>query len=308
MRAVRIHAYGDARVLTHEDVPIPAVGPGEMLVKVRAAGVNPLDWKVREGLLRGVFAHALPLVLGWDVAGTVERTGALVTRFKPGDAVFAHTDPARDGAYAEYLALHEDEAAPAPASVALEQAAAVPTAALAAWQALFVKGHLQPGQKVLIHAAAGGVGSFAVQLAKLAGARVAGTASAVNGALIRALGADDFIDYVAEDVAARLHDVDLVVDTVGGATQAHSFAVLKPGGRLVSTLSAPSADLAAAHGVHVATLALAPDGARLDTIGRLLDAGRLKVVIDKFFMLTDVADAHARSESGRTRGKIVLRI
>ena len=177
MKAIRFHTYGDSSVLKYEDVPIPEIGPGEVLIKVHAAGVNPVDWKIRKGYLQGFLPYQLPLIPGWDTAGTVARAGALVTRFNASDQVFSRPDIARDGAYAEYIAVRTDEVASAPRSIPLEHAAGVPLAALTAWMALFDKANLRADQSVLIHAASGGVGRFAVQLAKLAGARVIGTTS-----------------------------------------------------------------------------------------------------------------------------------
>ncbi|MGH8611429.1 MAG: NADP-dependent oxidoreductase [Gammaproteobacteria bacterium] len=195
MKAVRIHTYGGPDVLKYEEVPRPSPGAGEVLIRVRAAGVNPVDWKIREGYLKGRVDHSLPLVLGWDLSGVVEATGPGVTRLKAGDEVYSRPDITRDGAYAEYIVVRETEVALKPKSIDHIQAAAIPLAALTAWQSLFDAAGLSAGQTVLIHAAAGGVGSFAVQLTNWKGAHVIGTASKRNQDFVRNLGADETIDY-----------------------------------------------------------------------------------------------------------------
>ena len=223
MKAVRIHAYGGPELLHYEDVPRPWLKPDDLLIQVAAAAVNPVDWKIREGYLQGFLNHRLPLILGWDVAGTVVEIGPEAAGFQVGDAVYARPDIERNGSYAEFIAVKASEAALKPATLDFVHAAAVPLAALTAWQSLVDAAQLQAGQTVLIHAAAGGVGSFAVQLAKARGARVIATASAVNTGLAAELGADQFIDYTRtrfEDVAK---DVDVVLDTIGGDTQERSW-------------------------------------------------------------------------------------
>ncbi|HEX2971235.1 MAG TPA: NADP-dependent oxidoreductase [Tepidisphaeraceae bacterium] len=241
MKAVRIHRYGGPEVLICENAPIPSISDDEALVRVHAAGVNPVDWKIREGYLQSMLTYSFPLVIGWDLSGVVDRVGSRVTHLKPGDAVYSRPDIARDGAYAQYIAVRASELAHKPASLDDVHAAAVPLAALTAWQSLFDAASLSPGQTVLIHAAAGGVGSFAVQLAKWKGARVIGTASARNAEFLHNLGADQVIDYTIEHFDAVLHDVDVVFDTIGNETQRRSWRVLKPGGVLVSIISPPTA-------------------------------------------------------------------
>lgn len=230
MKAVRIHSFGTSEVLKYEEAPEPDIGPDEVLVKVYACGVNPVDWKVREGFMEKMAPHALPLTLGWDVSGIVEECGALVTRFSPGDAVICRPDTMRNGGYAEYIAVKAHELAPAPKSIPLDTAAGLPLASQAAWMALFDVGGLRRGQKVLIHGASGGVGTFAVQFARLAGAYVIGTTSAKNIGLVRSLGADEIIDHVADDFSKKVRDADLVFDTIGGETQARSWGVIRKGG------------------------------------------------------------------------------
>lgn len=308
MKAIRIHKYGHADVLQYEDAPMPEIGPGEVLIKVHAASVNPVDWKVREGYLKDFIRYRLPLIPGWDVAGTVERVGALVTRFKAGDAVYGRPDITRDGTYAEYVAVRSDEIGRAPKTIPLEHGAGIPLTALTAWMSLFDKADLRAGQSVLIHAASGGVGSFAVQLAKLVGVRVIGTASAANADLVRSLGADEVIDYRTEDFSKRVKDVDVVFDTVGGETLAKSWGVVRKGGVLVSIISPPDKATAEQHGVRGEYVFVTPSGARLDEIAGLVDAGKLRVNIAKEFPLAQVKEAHALSQTGHARGKIILRV
>ena len=222
MKAVRIHAYGGPEMLHYEDTPIPLLQPDDLLIRVKAAAVNPVDWKIREGYLQGVLNHHLPLTLGWDVSGEVVAVGPEVIRFKMGDAVFARPNIERDGGYADYIAVKAGEAAIKPTRLNHDQAAAVPLAALTAWQALVDTAQLHSGQTVLIHAAAGGVGSFAVQLAKARGAKVIATASAVNVGLVTELGADQFVVYTRTRFEYVAKEVDVVFDTLGGETQARS--------------------------------------------------------------------------------------
>jgi len=236
MKAIRIHNYGGPEVLQYEDAPRPEPQAGEVLVRVHAAGVNPIDWKVREGHMKDFWPHKFPLILGWDVSGTVEEVGsgpAAEGRFKIGDEVYSLPDPTRNGAYADYIVVREPELALKPNSLHHIRAAAVPLAALTAWQSLFDTAQLQPGQRVLIHAGSGGVGHFAVQLAKWKGAYVFATASTKNQDLLRELGVDEPIDYTQqrfEDIARK---IDIVLDTLGDETQERSWSVLKKGGVLV---------------------------------------------------------------------------
>jgi NADPH:quinone reductase-like Zn-dependent oxidoreductase len=309
MRAVRIHQYGPADVLRYEEAPVPAVAANEVLVEVHAAGVNPADWQFRYGYYKDFAPRTLPFILGWDVAGVVKSVGARVERWKSGDSIFAMTDMSRDGAYAEFIAVRAEHLAPAPTSLPLQHAAGVPLAALTAWKALFDDGQLKAGQSVLVHAAAGGVGLFAVQLAKWAGARVAATVSSAGAELVASLGVDQMIDYRAVDFSRRLANVDVVIDTVGGETRDRSWGVLRKGGTLVAVaMPPPDPATALQHGVRAAMTLVAPDGQRLAEIGKLIDAGKLRVVIDSELPLEQVAAAHERSESRHARGKIILRV
>jgi NADPH:quinone reductase-like Zn-dependent oxidoreductase len=308
MKAVRIHAYGGPEVLHYEDTPLPQLNPDDLLIRVRAASVNPVDWKIREGHLQGFLNHQLPLTLGWDVSGNVVEVGPEVTRFKVGDAVYARPNIERDGGYAEYIAVKTSEAALKPTRLDHDHAAAVPLAALTAWQALVDAAQLRSGQTVLIHAAAGGVGSFAVQLAKARGAKVIATASAVNVGLAMELGADEFIDYTHTRFEEAVKDVDVVFDTIGGETQTRSWSVLKPGGILVSVISPPSEATAAEQGVRSAFVFVQPSGSQLDAIAHLIDEGRMKPILHTVLPLYEARQAQVISQGGHGRGKIVLHV
>jgi|UniRef100_A0A7C3ZBA0 NADPH:quinone reductase-like Zn-dependent oxidoreductase len=308
MKAIRFHSYGGPEVLVLEEVPRPQAGEGEVLVRVQAAGVNPLDWKVRAGLAKSWLPHQLPLIPGWDVAGVVEEVGPGVTAFTAGDAVYGMLDFQRDGAYAEYVASGIGHLALKPTSLDPLQAAAVPLAALTAWQCLFEVAGLSPGQSVLIHAAAGGVGHYAVQLAKWRGARVIGTASAGNVEFLRQLGADEVIDYQYTRFEEKVTGVDVVLDTLGGEIQERSWGVLKPGGILVATLGVASPEAAHRHGVRGQGMLVHPDANQLGKIAALIDANKLKPVIARVLPLAQAASAQELSQAGQVRGKIVLQV
>jgi NADPH:quinone reductase-like Zn-dependent oxidoreductase len=308
MKAIRYHRYGGPDVLQYEEAPMPLMEADEVLIKVHAVGVNPADWKFRAGWYAQYVPLVLPFIPGSDIAGTVMQAGAAVSQFKAGDAVFAMAGMMRNGTYAEYAAVRANEVAFAPRTIDLEQAAGVPLAALTAWLALFDTGHLADGQTVLIHAAAGGVGGFAVQLAKHAGARVIATCSAANAAYVTALGADQVIDYQTEDFSARLQGIDMVLDTIGGATQQKSWGVLREDGILVNLTTAIDMEAAARHRVRAAPAHVIPHGARLAEIAALIDSGVLRVTIGREFSLADAGAAQVFSESGRARGKIILRV
>jgi NADPH:quinone reductase-like Zn-dependent oxidoreductase len=308
MKAVRIHNYGGPDVLRFEDAPRPTPGSGELLVRVHGASVNPIDSKFRAGYLKDFMPHTLPSIPGWDVSGVVEAVGSGVTKFKRGDEVYARPDVSRDGAYAEYAVVKETEAALKPKSVDHVHAAAIPVVALAAWQALFDKGGLNKGQKVLIHGAAGGVGSFAVQLAKWKGAHVIGTASGKNQSLLRELGGDEIIDYEKNRFEDVVHDADVVLDTIGGDTQNRSWKVLKKGGILVSIVSPPSAKEAAKHGVRSEFFSAKPDSSQLAQIAELVDSGKLKPIVETVLPLSDARRAHEMYEKRHARGKTVLKV
>ena len=311
MKTIRIHNYGGPEVLQYEDAPRPEPQAGEVLIRVHAAGVNPIDWKVREGHMKDFWPHKLPLILGWDVSGTVAAVGpgpAASGRFKIGDEVYSVPDPTRDGTYAEYVVVQQSELALKPKSLHHVHAAAVPLAALTAWQALFDAGQLVSGQRMLIHGGSGGVGHVAVQLAKWKGAHVFGTASTKNQELLRELGVDEPIDYTKQKFEDVARDVDLVLDLIGGETQERSWSVLKKGGVLLSLVQPPSVEKAKALGVRAAFVAGHPSGAQLADIAKLIDSSELKLTIDRILPLSEVRRAHELSKSGHTRGKIVLRV
>ena len=308
MKAIRIHKYGGPDVLQYEDAPRPKPQADEVLIRLHAAGVNPIDWKVREGDTKDFWPRKFPLILGWDLSGVVEDLGEGVSQFKLGDEVYCVPDPTRDGAYAEYIAVRESEIGLKPKSLYHIRAAVVPLAALTAWQALFETAQLQPGQRVLIHAGSGGVGHYAVQLAKWKGAYVFATASSKNQDFLRELGVDEPIDYTQQRFELVAQDTDIVLDTLGGETQERSWSVLKPGGLLVSLVQLPSQDKAKELGVRAAQLAAQPNGAQLAEIARIIDAGQLAPVIDRILPLSEVRRAHKLSQSGHTVGKIVLRV
>jgi NADPH:quinone reductase-like Zn-dependent oxidoreductase len=301
MKAVRIHAYGDRSVLQFEDAPKPAIAPDEALVRVVAAAVNPIDWKIRQGHLKTMVPYVFPLTLGWDFSGVIEALGSEVSGLAVGDAVFSRPDIRRDGSYAEYVAVRAVEIARKPKTISHIEAASIPLVGT-----IVSVGNLVAGQKALIHAASGGVGSLAVQIAKSRGAHVVATTSSANIELVRSLGADQVIDYRNQRFTDKVKDVDVVVDTVGGDVQASSWSVLRRGGILVSTVSVPSIERAAALGVRSAFVLISPNAAVLDQLAGLVDAGKLRPLIGGEFALRNVADAHALSESGRTVGKIVL--
>jgi NADPH:quinone reductase-like Zn-dependent oxidoreductase len=303
MKAIRIHEFGGPEVLKYEDVPEPKPGQGEIRIRVIAAGVNPMDWKVR----RGGMNLPLPMIIGIDVAGIIDSLGPNVNAFRRGDQVFAKISLGQGG-YAEYTVTNASQAALKPKSIGFVEAAAIPTAGLAAWQSLFDIAGLEKGQSVLIHGAAGGVGSFAVQFAKLKGARVIGTASSSNAEFLKSIGADAVIDYKAERFEDVVHDADVVLDTIGGDTFKRSWSVLKPGGFLVTTVANVPEGAAEAHGVRAKGLMTKPDGGELAQIIKIIDERHIRPVVTTVLPLADARKAQEMSESRHTRGKIVLRV
>ena len=332
MKAAFIRRYGGNDVVELDELPAPQAGPGELLVEVHAASVNPVDFKIRDGMLKMIIPFGFPLILGNDLSGVVKEVGAGVTRFKPGDAVYARLDKRRIGAFAEFAVVAEADAALKPANLSHIEAAAVPLAGLTAWQALFEIGGLKAGQKVLIHGGSGGVGSFAIQFARQAGLTVATTAGARNAELVRRLGADLVIDYKAQRFEDVVSEYDLVFDTQAGDIQHRSFAVLKRGGVLVSIAGKPDSRLvrefglnpllgvlldflgrktlrlAKQHGVRYEYLFMHPSGEQLAQIGRLLADGSVRTIVDKVFPLAQVREALAYSEAGHATGKVVVEV
>jgi NADPH:quinone reductase-like Zn-dependent oxidoreductase len=309
MKAVRFHTYGAPGVLVYEDAPKPEPAAGEVLVRVHAASVNPIDWKIRAGHLRGFRDYPLPFILGWDVSGVVESVGSGVTGFKPGDEVYGFPDASRNGAYAEYIAVEEGRLALKPKSLDHVHSAAMPLAGLTAWQALFDTAGLTPRQKVLIHAAAGGVGHLAVQFAKLHEIYVAGTASGRNQEYLKQLGCDLPINYETTHFEDVVHDFDAVIESMGGEVRNRSWKVLKKGGILVALIGPPpSEDDARAHEARATIIWGQANREQLTEIARLADAGKVQPEIAAVFPLRDAAEAHRMSETEHVRGKIVLQV
>jgi NADPH:quinone reductase-like Zn-dependent oxidoreductase len=306
MKAIRIHEYGGPEQLRYEDAPISEAGSGQVLVRVHAASVNPIDYKLASGAMRAVWPIILPWIPGADFSGVVEAVGLGVTSVKRGDAVYGENQGG--GAYAQFIATPSTTIAPKPETLSHVEAASVPSTALTAWQALFDHGQLQRGQTVLIHGAAGGVGSVAVQLAHWKAARVLATASAANADYLRSLGADEVIDYHTTPFETVAKEVDLVLDLVGGETQTRSFGVLKAGGWLVSTVQPPSEAEAERHHVQALMMRGQPSTEQLVQLGKLLDAGTLRTVVTKTYPLSQAREVWVERLSGHARGKVVLEV
>ncbi|MBO0411755.1 NADP-dependent oxidoreductase [Enterococcus hulanensis] len=307
IRAVVIEEYGHADQLKESEVTLPELGEHQVLVKVKATSVNPIDWKLREGYLAQMMPWDFPIILGWDVAGEIVEVGSEVKDWEVGQAVFARPETTRFGTYADYTIVDDHLLANKPDSVSFEDAAAVPLAGLTAYQALFTHGKLKAGEKVLIHAGAGGVGIYAIQLAKNAGATVITTASEKNHGLLKELGADQVIDYHTTDFSEVLEDIDLVFDTMGGDVQKDSFKVLNKDGRLISIVGQPDEELAKSVAV-AESIWLQPDGKQLQEMADLMSAGKVKSIVGHTYPLTaaGVKEAHELSATHHAKGKIVL--
>jgi NADPH:quinone reductase-like Zn-dependent oxidoreductase len=311
MKAVCIHHFGGLDALCYQDLPRPRAGVGELLVRVHAAGVNPVDWKTRTGSApwKGQ-TDPFPLILGWDLSGIVEAVGRDVTGFAPGDAVYGMIRfPEPAGAYAEYATAPADHVLPKPAAVDFLEAAALPLVSLTAWQALFEAGELGQGQTVLIHGAAGGVGHVAVQLAKSCGAQVVGTARGRDGDYLRELGLDIHIDFETTRFEDVVRDVDLVLDTLGGEVQRRSWGVLRKGGTLVSLRT--TSDLeekARAYAVRARRILVRPQVEHFALINGLVETGQLRPTLAAVYPLQEARQAQEQLERGPTRGKVVLRV
>ncbi|PMJ99287.1 NADP-dependent oxidoreductase [Vibrio sp. 10N.261.55.A7] len=309
MRAIYIEQYGNADTLTLGELNTPTIKSNQVLIKVKGAGVNPVDWMVREGFLASSGEHDLPLVLGWDAAGEIVEKGDGVANVSLGDEVYVYAPISGQGAYAEYLAVDSDLVALKPKSLDMVTSAAVPLAASTAWQSLIEGCHLKAGDRVLIHNAAGGVGSFAVQIAKAKGAYVIGTASGSKRAYVEALGVDEFIDYRTQQFEEVVKDVDSVLVAVGADNTAErSLSVVRKGGHVVSLIDEVDEPLAKQHDVHFQRWWVMPKASDLQQIANLIDSGSIKVHLDKVFPLAEVKQAHALSESKRAQGKIVLEV
>jgi NADPH:quinone reductase-like Zn-dependent oxidoreductase len=306
MKAIRIHEYGGPDQLRYEDAPEPRAGEGQVLVRVHAASVNPIDYKLASGAMRKFMPLNFPWIPGGDFSGVVEAVGAGVTNVKKGDAVYGDTPGG--GGYAALAVTAAGMIAPKPKNLGDIEAASVPLAAQTAWQGLFDHGRLERGQTVLIHAAAGGVGIFAVQLARWKGAKVLATASASNIDFLRSLGADEVIDYKATRFESVAKEVDLVLDLIGGETQRRSYSVLKPGGNLIATAQPPAEQDAAQHHVHAMMMQMQASTKNLSQLAELCTSGTIKPVISKKYPLSEARAAWAQILSGHTRGKIVLEV
>ncbi|HEX8351244.1 MAG TPA: NADP-dependent oxidoreductase [Hymenobacter sp.] len=332
MKAFVLTRYGSNKEIQAADMPEPLVKADDVLIQVKAASVNPVDFKIRDGQLKVVLPLRFPHILGNDAAGVVTRVGAGVKQFKPGDEVYARVDKDRMGAFAEYVAVQETAVALKPASCSMEEAAAMPLAALTAWQALLDRGKLQRGQRVLIHAGSGGVGTVAIQLAKHWGAFVATTTSTANVEWVKNLGADLVIDYKKEAFETVLEEYDLVLDTLGGDALNKSFGVLKAGGKVVSVVGPPDPQfakdqglnwvleqvmgllsfrvrrLAKKHQASYSFLLMHTSGAQLRELGSLMDIGIVRPVIDRVFPFEATKEALEYLETGRAKGKVVIRM
>lgn len=332
MKAFILDRYGKAGSTRIGEMPEPEPGDDDVLVQVHAAGVNALDSKIRNGEFKLLLPYRLPAVLGNDVAGVVTRVGSRVRRFKPGDEVYARPETARMGAFAERIAMNESAVAIKPAKLDMEQAASLPLVALTAWQALVDRANLSKGQKVLVHAGSGGVGTVAIQLAKHLGAFVATTTSTVNVEWVRSLGADVVVDYRKEDFAASLRDYDVVLNSLGTDVLEKSLRVLRPGGKLISISGPPDPDFAKdigaswilrqvmrvlsrrirkqamRRGVSYSFLFMKENGEQLRKIAALVDAGIVRPVVDRVFGLDAAGEAMAYVDQGRAKGKVVVKV
>ena len=330
MKAFILDRYGSADGVRAGDMPDPELREDDVLVQIHAAGVNLLDSKIRNGEFKIILPYRLPLILGHDMAGVVVGVGSRVRRFKHGDEVYARPPDGRIGAFAEFIAIREDDVAIKPTALSMEEAASIPLVGLTAWQALIERAHLKHGHKVLIHAGSGGVGTFGIQLAKHVGATVATTTSTANVDLVRSLGADVVIDYKKEDFADVLRDYDVVLNSLDKVTLEKSLRVLKPGGQLISISGPPDAAFARSIGAswivrlivpalsygirakarrrqaHYSFLFMRANGGQLTEITPLIDAGIIRPVVDRVFPFASTKEAMAYVEAGRAKGKVVV--
>lgn len=312
MKAVVINHYGDREVLEEQEVPYPTASDDQVIIEVHAAAINPIDWNIRNGVFKEMLPFSFPVILGWDVAGTVVEIGATVSGIEIGDAVFAKPALSSNGSYASFTAVDAKYVAKIPTNLSFVEAATIPLAGLTAWESLVKEASLQPGEKVLIHAGAGGVGSLAIQIAKHIGAYVITTASSKNQAYLKELGADQVINYQTEDFEQVVTDVDVVLDTIAGETLEKSCRVMKPGGRIVSILGSPDQALATRYNINVSGYWVFSGGfgTELTELAKLLESGAVEPQLGKVFDFSKqgVQAAHKESESHHTRGKLVLKM
>lgn len=332
MKAFIIDRYGKKETGRIAEVPEPELRDDDVLIQIHAASVNALDCKIRSGEFKLILPYRLPLILGNDVAGTVVRVGSRVSRFKPGDEVYARPDQDRIGTFAEYIAVKEASLARKPANLSMEEAASIPLVALTAWQVLVETANVKKGQKVLIHAGSGGVGTIAIQLAKHLGAYVATTTSTRNVAWVKALGADVVIDYRTRDFAAELRDYDVVLNSLGDDVLERSLQVLKQGGHLISISGPPTPEFATEQGLswplkqvlrllsrsirkkaskrgaHYNFVFMRAEGRQLSEITSLIESGSIRPVVDRVLTLEATADGLAYVDQGRAKGKVVIKV
>ncbi|WP_242296479.1 MULTISPECIES: NADP-dependent oxidoreductase [unclassified Bacillus cereus group] len=331
MKAMIIDKYG--KVPMHmTEVPTPEINEYEVLAEIHAASINPIDFKIRDGKVKMLLKYEMPLILGNDFSGVITKVGSKVTRFKVGDEIYARPRKNKIGTFAEYIAIHEDDIALKPKNLSFEEAASIPLVGLTSYQALHDIMHLQKGQKILIHAGSGGVGTFAIQLAKIMGATVTTTASEAGANLVQSLGADEIINYKTEKFEEILTNYDAVFDTIGGTTLEKSFNIIKSGGNIVSVSGTPNARfgkefgsgffktllfslaskkltaLEKKHNAQYSFLFMKPSGDQLRTIANYIEAGKIKPVIDRVFPFEDAQKAMEYSEAGRAKGKIIVKI
>lgn len=331
MKAMIIDKYGKVPMRISE-VPTPEINEYEVLAEIHAASINPIDFKIRDGKVKMLLKYEMPLILGNDFSGVIVKVGSKVTRFKAGDEIYARPRKNKIGTFAEYIAIHEDDIALKPKNLSFEEAASIPLVGLTSYQALHDIMHLQKGQKILIHAGSGGVGTFAIQLAKIMGATVTTTASEAGANLVKSLGADEIINYKIEKFEEILKDYDAVFDTIGGTTLEKSFNIIKRSGNIVSVSGMPNARfgkefgsgffktllfslaskkltaLEKKHNAQYSFLFMKPSGDQLRTIANYIEAGKIKPVIDRVFPFEDTQKAMEYSEAGRAKGKIIVKI
>ena len=308
MKAIVIHAYGGVDVLKHEDTPRPQPKEDEVLIRVKAASVNPVDVAIRRGYFAKLVAQKLPFVPGMDASGVIEKIGAKIDNFKAGDPVCAFFTLAGEGGYAEFVAAKQNEVVRKPGSITFEQSAALPAAGSTAWKALVETANLSAGQTVLIHGGSGGVGHMAIQIAKARGAKVFATASTANQDFLKQMGADTAIDYTKQKFEDVAKEVDVVLDSVGEETLKRSYGVVKKGGIIVSIVDDVDPAELSARGIKGKTIRTEPDQQTLEELARLIEAGKLKPVVSSVLPLSDAAKAHAQIATRHTRGKIVLKV
>lgn len=331
MKAMIIDKYGKVPMRMAE-VPTPEINEYEVLAEIHAASINPIDFKIRDGKVKMLLKYEMPLILGNDFSGVITKIGSKVTRFKVGDEIYARPRKNKIGTFAEYIAIHEDDITLKPKDLSFEEAASIPLVGLTSYQALHDIMQLQKGQKILIHAGSGGVGTFAIQLAKIMGATVTTTASEAGANLVKSLGADEIINYKTEKFEDILKDYDAVFDTIGGTTLEKSFNIIKSGGNIVSVSGMPNARfgkefgsgffktllfslaskkltaLEKKHNARYSFLFMKPSGDQLRTIANYIEAGKIKPVIDRVFPFEDAQKAMEYSEAGRAKGKIIVKI